>query len=882
MAQKVQIEIEVLNNQAKAEFDATAKGVAEISDKAAESASKVKKSFEEVGKSQRAAFASDQTKKALDDNVKSISALSRGLDVLFKEEQRLIASNKQSTAEFKRNQEEGKRVRAEYDELVFSKRKLSEITIKTSQDVSKFEDKLRKLSLEGKQGTKEFDDIAKAIGEYKAAITTADRAVDMYAKTTDAATGRLGELEDKLYDLAIAGKQGTDEFKNTVQEVATLKRAVFEVDQQVDSYVERSRGLNTVVQNVELLGSAFQIAEGASAIFGEENEELQETLVRLNAIMVVTQGLERVRTLLLEQTAKKTGIAAVAQRAYTLAVGASTGAIKVFRLALIATGVGAFVVALGFVVANFDKIKKAAFNLIPGLSSVAEGIGKLIDKTKELLGITENIEDFGIKKAIESQDKLLKLRVNAINRQIELEKELNRSTIDLEIEREKIQLELAKNRLKFLEKNNRLKIANEKLYNDTIFDLQQEILDRENSILILRIKNEKQFTVEISKEMKKRAAMVLSANDAIIKKSEAQIELEKTIAKFKSKFLLDIDQTTNEELLNQRVTFLKKQEAIGEGGLENRINIIKAEAQAQIAAIKETLGFTKDAQNQIEIIEAETQTKINKLRKQKIDELEKEIFQYVDAVGMLFNSIADLAVQNAEQRIAQIERVKEVELQAIETSSKSEAQKQREREALEVRTTRKIIEERRKIAKLEKAQGIFSATINTAQAIVGFLANPSGVAGVILSVAAGITGAAQIAKISSEPLPQFGKGGLADKKEGLLRGKSHSEGGIPIEVEGGEFIVNKHRTKNHMKELVAMNTSRTAYDKLIQDMYVRPKLEQFALEFKNSNQAVNVNASLNSAQMETELKALRRETKRTGKVITTALGKSASSRYNWN
>ena len=79
-----------------------------------------------------------------------------------------------------------------------------------------------------------------------------------------------------------------------------------------------------------------------------------------------------------------------------------------------------------------------------------------------------------------------------------------------------------------------------------------------------------------------------------------------------------------------------------------------------------------------------------------------------------------------------------------------------------------------------------------------------------------------------------------------------------------------------------MNTSRTAYDKLIQDMYVRPKLEQFALEFSKSNQAVNVNASLNSAQMETELKALRRETKRTGKVITTALGRTSSSRYNWN
>ncbi len=59
-------------------------------------------------------------------------------------------------------------------------------------------------------------------------------------------------------------------------------------------------------------------------------------------------------------------------------------------------------------------------------------------------------------------------------------------------------------------------------------------------------------------------------------------------------------------------------------------------------------------------------------------------------------------------------------------------------------------------AKRTKALRSFETAINTAAAIVGFLADPSGIAGAALSVMAGITGAAQIAAIHAEPLPTAG------------------------------------------------------------------------------------------------------------------------------
>ena len=234
----------------------------------------------------------------------------------------------------------------------------------TADDVAKLEDQLRELALAGKTNTKEFDNIAKAIGTYKAAITQADRAVEAYAKSTDAASSRIGILEDKLYDLAIAGQQDTQEFKDLIAETTKLKRAIFETDQQVDSFVEKGRGFNSVVQNVQLVGAAFQAVEGVSAAFGTENEELTQTLTKLNAIMAITGALEQARAILLEQQAKKTGVYVLAQKGYNFVVDAGTTKLKLFRLALLGTGIGIAIYAISKLVESFgdssEKSKKAA------------------------------------------------------------------------------------------------------------------------------------------------------------------------------------------------------------------------------------------------------------------------------------------------------------------------------------------------------------------------------------------------------------------------------------------------------------------------------------------------------------------------------------------
>ena len=97
---------------------------------------------------------------------------------------------------------------------------------------------------------------------------------------------------------------------------------------------------------------------------------------------------------------------------------------------------------------------------------------------------------------------------------------------------------------------------------------------------------------------------------------------------------------------------------------------------------------------------------------------------------------------------------------------------------------RKKIQIERDQAIREKALGIMNATISTAEAIIKAMANPGGLAGVALSVMAGITGAAQIAAIAAQPLPQFANGGI-------VGGTSYTGDHVPVMANSGEMYINR-------------------------------------------------------------------------------------------
>ena len=129
-----------------------------------------------------------------------------------------------------------------------------------------------------------------------------------------------------------------------------------------------SKALHTTEGFAQLGTVLGGVATGMLHMAGasEETTEAFEGAVHsIETVEHVTSGAAKAQKVYQTQL-KGTGIAtkllSVAQGAYAAVVGTSTGAMKLFRLALVSTGIGAAVVALGMLIANFDKVKESVEN----------------------------------------------------------------------------------------------------------------------------------------------------------------------------------------------------------------------------------------------------------------------------------------------------------------------------------------------------------------------------------------------------------------------------------------------------------------------------------------------------------------------------------------
>jgi hypothetical protein len=181
-------------------------------------------------------------------------------------------------------------------------------------------------------------------------ITVKVRAEDDTQKATQSAKARLRDLQKQMLDLEAAGQKNTDQFRKMAAEAGSLKDAIGDTSAQVKALASDTRTLDTFTSAIQGIAGGFAVAQGAAALFGEESEDVQKAMMKVQAALALVNGATAVANALNKDSALMVNLNAAAQRAYALAVGTSTGALKAFRIALVTTGIGAVVVALGFAI----------------------------------------------------------------------------------------------------------------------------------------------------------------------------------------------------------------------------------------------------------------------------------------------------------------------------------------------------------------------------------------------------------------------------------------------------------------------------------------------------------------------------------------------------
>jgi len=501
---------------------------------------------------------------------------------------------------------------------------------------------------------------------------------------------------------------------------------------------------------------------------------------------------------------------------------------------------------------NFDKVKRFAYNVVPGLEAFAKGVSFVVDSAKKLIGIEDpkKSED-KVAKLIEAETRRVQAQEASITRRINLLKAENKDTTALEIQREKVLLDFANKKKAAIDANAKQLAAVGFDTTKVLFDLQQEILDRENTIQVARIANARGAIVQLEK-------LESLAFKGTVSRKEEELKLNTTV----STAYRDQLQKDNAE----RVAQLELEKSINGESLENTIATIKAKATAEADA----LGITQVDSLKRQKINADAEKAITEATKTETDKRIDLAVQYAGAVVDAFAAINELSKVNSENRIAEIEATSSAELNAINASSELERDKQRQRVALEKRTQQTIANEKTKQARKDKALSLFEVAINTASSIVKTGAQLGYPAAIPFQILAAAIGGIQLAAIAAKPIPKFEKGGL-------IGGRLHSQGGTLIEAEQGEYMVNRRQTAKHRRELDAMNTSTEAFRKMIDEKYVRPALMGYSAGRKGK-EGITVNASLNSKSMEKELKTINKSLKNRNVVVNI---NQQDSRYSW-
>lgn len=185
-----------------------------------------------------------------------------------------------------------------------------------------------------------------------------------------------------------------------------------------------------------------------------------------------------------------------------------------------------------------------------------------------------------------------------------------------------------------------------------------------------------------------------------------------------------------------------------------------------------------------------------------LEEAEAMHDEAVDKVSESKDRISELNDKMKDSSGAQLEQYKQQmadEVLLLQQREQEEKRLQKEKEKRE----KELEQQKKKQRKLEMQQQLIQAIVSGALAVVnGFATQPFVPVGIAMGALAGVTTAIQIATISK----QLSK--LADG--GLLSGPSHAQGGIPVgntgvEVEGGEYVVNKRSTAKYLPLLQSIN-----------------------------------------------------------------------------
>ena len=346
--------------------------------------------------------------------------------------------------------------------------------------MSKIETVNVKVKTEGvDEATKQFETLSTGVKKAADSAENLDAKFEDVFKGVEPLTTRLGEAEDRLYELALAGDTTSKEYQELLTKVGEYRKVQIQTDLAVDS------AATTLGQKLggALTGatSGFAAVQGVMGLVGGESEQLEKALLKVQSALAIQQGVQGIRE----------AIPAFRQLGTT-----AMNALKGIKTGIAATGIGLLAVAVGAVVANFEQIKEILGVNNKSLEEQLELEKKITEEKQkqlqEMNQIVSNNQDFINRQIqiVKNEEKLKSLSIDSEKNATKI-RNLTKETIGLELQNLRARLASTEELLSTQEK---LQIKTE------IFRKEQELLRVDEQALFDQRKKNSEAQAEADQE----------------------------------------------------------------------------------------------------------------------------------------------------------------------------------------------------------------------------------------------------------------------------------------------------------------------------------------------------------------------------------------------
>jgi hypothetical protein len=442
----------------------------------------------------------------------------------------------------------------------------------------------------------------------------------------------LREANTLLQQMVASGKASEEQIAAQTAKVAGLKDSIDDTNDAVGALTGAGK-FQAFGKSISAVAGGFSALSGAVALAGGESEDLQKTMVKLQAALAISQGLSQI-----EDLGNAFGnVKKVAGTAFDTIKSAGSKAFGSLKSAIISTGIGALVVGLGLVVANFDAIKTAIMRAIPGLETFANFMGKIITAVTDFVGIT-SAQDRAMEANIKTRDK----QIESIDFEIQKAKLAGNEKKALQLEEKKLLAELSKARSQYtLEANaDNAKQVRDLKHSLELKKLEQKKFDQEEKDKQTAKNKEaadkrKEEAARIKKEKEAADKSEDDRQKAALKQQQA-FQDERTLLEIKdenerSKKALELKQLRQREELDLEIK-----------GYEDRKEKLTAEEKETLEALQATrVELIKTQAAQTEQLKDDIAEKEKEKQKEKDDKAFQDAQDNADKLATLEQTALD-------------------------------------------------------------------------------------------------------------------------------------------------------------------------------------------------------------------------------------------------